>query len=511
MAGTGMGWTQGLLVLAIIAALGLASCGSSGVETTSIPAATILENPDQYIGHAEELRITGNQSSTLYLHSTPAPPTPTRQRPETLTRTYQVRAGDTLTGIAAATGISVEMLMRVNGLSNADMLSAGQILQLTLEAQHQGPGTLLIPDSELVYGPSFTSFDVAQATTGYPGPFPSTVESFEGISRSAAELVELTSLRYSIGPRVLLTLLEMESGWLSNPNPSVTALLYPMGYQANGYDGLGRQLAWAADNLNMGFYGWLEERVWSYPLADGNYVEIDLNANAGTVAIQRFLALDATDYATLLQRIETFRATYQRLWGDPFAYAVEPLLPPTVQAPVLALPWPEQETWYLTGGPHGGWGSGSSWSAVDFVTGERYLGCAMSQQWVTAAIAGTVIFSEQGMVFQDLDEDGFVGSGWTLLYMHIGSDGRVAAGTKLALGDPVGHPSCEGGYSDASHLHIARRYNGVWIAAEHSRWPLVLGGWTSGNGTAEYEGTLNRGDTVKVAAETWADLNAISH
>lgn len=511
MAGTGIKWVQGLLVLAIMATLSLASCGSSNLEYTSIPAATVLADPDNFIGHPEELQIAAGQNSASYLYATPAPPTPTRQRPEVLTRTYQVRSGDTLTGIAAATGISVEILMRINGLSNADMLSAGQVLQLSLEAEYQGPGTPLIPDSELVYSPSFASFDVAQATANFPGPFSSAVESFEAISRSGAELVELTSLRYSVGPRVLLTLLEMESGWLSNPAPSATALLYPMGYQASGYDGLGRQLAWAADNLNVGFYGWLEESMWSYPLADGSHVEVALNANAGTVAVQRFLALHAPSYEILLQRLETFRATYRQLWGDPFDYAVEPLLPATLQAPTLSLPWSVKETWYLTGGPHGGWGSGSSWAAVDFVTGERYLGCAMSQQWVTAAIAGTVVFSDQGMVFQDLDEDGFVGSGWTLLYMHMGSDGRVAVGTQLTPGDPIGHPSCEGGYSDASHLHLARRYNGVWIAAQHPRWPLVLGGWSAGNGTAEYEGTLTRGNAVKVAAETWAELNAISH
>ncbi len=513
----GKRWQQ-LIFVAILLVTATTSCGSSVSNQETIPASTILANPDQYIGQPAGPANPVNQSAGLVVKTTPALPnptpglpTPTRQRPEMLTRTYQVRPGDTLTGIAAASGLSVEMLMRVNGLSNADTLAAGQVLKLALEAEHQGPTTSLIPDSELVYSPAFAGFSVAQATADYPGPFSSATDSFEAISRTGPELVELTALRYSVGPRVLLTLLEMESGWLSNPSPPAAALLYPMGYEVKGYDGLGRQLAWAADMLNAGFYGWLEERLWSYPLADGSYVEIPLEVNAGSVAVQRFLALSAPDYPTFLQRLEAFSSTYRRLWGNPFAYAIEPLLPATLQAPALTLPWSSKETWYLTGGPHGGWGSGSSWAAVDFVTGEQFLGCAISKQWVTAVTAGTVVFSEQGMVLQDLDSDGFIGSGWTLLYMHMGSDGRVAVGTKLAAGDPVGHPSCEGGYSDASHLHFARRYNGVWIAAEHARWPLVLGGWTAGNGTAEYEGTLIRGGAVKVAAETWGEINAISH
>ena len=510
MVQSGMRLRSGVLTAVLLAVM-LAGCGAP-VAPEPIPAATVLADPDRFIGHPEGLPVPApaDKNAAPALYPTPLPPTPTRQRPEVLTRTYTVRAGDTLSGIAAAVGMPVDMLMRINGLSNANMLSVGQVLKLSLEAQHQGPTTLLIPDSELVYGPAFASFDVAQATADFPGPFVNAVESFEFISRTGAELVELTALRYSVGPRVLLTLMEMESGWLTNPAPAPTALLYPLGYQRDGFDGLARQLAWAANNLNAGFYGWLEERVWTYPLADGAHVEIALNVNAGTAAVQRFLALGAPSYEVFVQRLETFSAVYRRLWGDPFAYAVEPLLP-TSPAPTLTLPWPKGEVWYFTGGPHGGWDSGSSWAALDFVTGERFLGCAVSKQWVTAAASGRVVFSEQGMVLQDLEGDDFVGSGWALLYMHIASDGRVAEGTLLATGDPIGHPSCEGGFSNASHLHFARRYNGVWMAAEHPRWPLVLSGWTAGNGKSDYEGTLTRGGAVKVAAETWADLNAISH
>lgn len=509
MVPTGIRWLQGVTAAVLLVSL-LAGCGQAATDHAPISAATVLADPDSFIGQPEGLAAPGDKNAAPILYPTPLPPTPTRQRPEVLTRTYTVRAGDTLSNVAAAVGMPMDVLMRINALSNADMLAVGQVLVLSLEAQHQGPATLLIPDSELVYGPAFAGFDVAQATVSFPGPFSSTVESFEYLSRTGAELVELTALRYSVGPRVLLTLLELEGGWLSNPAPAATALLYPLGYQVDGWHGLGRQLAWAANILNAGFYGWLEERLWTYPLADGSYVEIPLNVNAGTLAVQRFLAMDAPSYEVFLQRLETFKITYRQLWGDPFAYAVEPLLPATLQAPVLILPWAKAETWHFTGGPHGGWDSGSSWAALDFVTGERYLGCALSKQWVTAAATGPVVFSDQGMVFQDLDRDGFVGSGWTLLYMHIAADGRVAEGTSLAVGDPVGHPSCEGGFSDASHLHFARRYNGVWIAAEHPRWSLALSGWVAGNGSVDYQGTLTRGSTVKVAAETWADVNAIA-
>jgi membrane-bound lytic murein transglycosylase D len=45
-------------------------------------------------------------------------------------RIYRVRSGDTLSGIAAAHGTSVATLMRLNGLSRANRLRRGQVLQM---------------------------------------------------------------------------------------------------------------------------------------------------------------------------------------------------------------------------------------------------------------------------------------------------------------------------------------------------------------------------------------------
>jgi hypothetical protein len=43
----------------------------------------------------------------------------------------------------------------------------------------------------------------------------------------------------------------------------------------------------------------------------------------------------------------------------------------------------------------------------------------------------------------------------------------MACGGRDAVktGDRIGHPSCEGGAANATHVHIARRYNGEWIPA----------------------------------------------
>lgn len=115
------------------------------------------------------------------------------------------------------------------------------------------------------------------------------------------------------------------------------------------------------------------------------------------------------------------------------------------------------------------------------------------------------------MVLQDLDGDGDLGTGWVILYMHIASQNRVAAGTWVEAGDRIGHPSCEGGVSSASHLHLARRLNGVWIPTDHSQWPMLLSGWVPIPGDKAYSGTLVRDEEVRRSCECWEAVNAVTH
>jgi murein DD-endopeptidase MepM/ murein hydrolase activator NlpD len=108
-----------------------------------------------------------------------------------------------------------------------------------------------------------------------------------------------------------------------------------------------------------------------------------------------------------------------------------------------------------------------------------------------------VIRSGNGVVVQDLDDDGLEQTGWTVLYLHISSNQRVPEGTYLQAGERIGHPSCEGGVSNGTHLHLARRYNGEWIPADGDL-PFDLDGWISSGGTGAYDGYLTRdGQTVE--------------
>ena len=108
--------------------------------------------------------------------------------------------------------------------------------------------------------------------------------------------------------------------------------------------------------------------------------------------------------------------------------------------------------------------------------------------------------SETGMVVLDLDGDGDERTGWDVFYLHIGSDGRVPAGVHLKQGDPIGHPSCEGGESTGTHVHLARKYNGEWMPASGTL-GFNLEGWVANSSGEAYKGYLQRYGSTITACE----------
>jgi hypothetical protein len=244
-------------------------------------------------------------------------------------------------------------------------------------------------------------------------------------------------------------------------------------------------------------------------LNDGSVVPIDPTINAGTAAVQSFFStLD--DHAAWDHDVTAFGLfqTYFFLFGNPFDLSLEPLTPPGMIQPSLELPFEPGVTWAFTGGPHGAWDGGSAWGALDFAPPD-VLGCAVSEEWVTSAGTGFIVRSSDGAVVQDLDGDGLEQTGWNLLYMHVFAQDRINAGAYAYAGDRIGHPSCEGGVSNAAHLHLARKYNGEWIPAD-TNLPFVLSGWSSAGDGQEYGGFLKRGASVLEAVEGSAELNQIT-
>jgi hypothetical protein len=314
---------------------------------------------------------------------------------------------------------------------------------------------------------------------------------------------------YSVNPRLLVALVEYRSGWVTNSVPQNVD--YPLGNYDNYYAGLYKQLAWAANNLNRGYYLWRVGAISTLSLSDGTYVPLDPTINAGTAGVQYFLSLfnSRSGWDSDVSLLGLFQ-TYNELFGYPFDYDIVHLLPSSLVQPPMQLPFEAGATWSFTGGPHGGWDSGSAWAALDFAPPGEAAGCTPSEAWVVAGTNGLIVRAENGAVIQDLDNDGYEQTGWTILYMHIESRDRVEPNTYVYVGDKIGHPPRERGFANGTHVHLARRYNGEWIPADGNL-PFNLEGWISSGNGVEYDGSLTRGDKVVEAWEgVYENLNQIS-
>ncbi len=442
---------------------------------------------------------------------TPTPDAPRRlPTPRREANQYVVQPGDVLGDIARRYGVSLEALKQANSIHDENRISAGQTLLIPPpEAGPPGPAFKIIPDSELVYGPASALFDLEAFIQEQGGYLASYTQQMDGESLSGAEILARVARNYSVNPRLLLAILEYRSHWVTRADPDPATLDYPLGFVVPDQPGLYRQLTWAADELNRGYYLWRVGAVGAWVLGDGNIVPIDPTLNAGTAGVQNMLSKLNTRPAWDADVSETgLFQTYSLLFGNPFRFALEPLLPPSLSQPRLDLPFEPGTIWAFTGGPHAAWDSGSAWAALDFAPADTE-GCSPSAAWVLAVADGFIVRAANGAVVQDLDGDGYEQTGWNVLYMHIAVQDRIPPGTYAYAGDPIGHPSCEGGIANAAHLHLARKYNGEWIPADGPL-PFVLGGWVSSGTGVPYNGYLKRGGIVLEAAEGFSPLNQIS-
>lgn len=443
-------------------------------------------------------------------HPSPTPDAPrVLPTPRADAETYVVQPGDTLDTIAQTYGIGIEALIQANDLSDANILEIGQILIIPApQMSAVGSSFKIIPDSELVYGPASALFDIEGFIRERNGFLASFGQEVNGEYLSAAQIIEMVAQNYSVNPRLLLALIEHRSGWVDSAAPFQTD--YALGIADPNRFGLYLQLTYAANELNRGYYLWRANAVSTWVLADGTVVPIEAGINAGTAGVQNLFAkLD--DRVTWVTDVDVFGLyqTYFFLFGSPFDLAVDPIVPAWLHQPRLALPFERGVPWVYTGGPHGAWADGSAWAALDFAPVADVQGCFQSDDWVTALTDGLIIRTGDGQVVQDIDGDGYEQTGWVILYMHIEARDRIEPGTRVKGGDRIGHPSCEGGLSNATHVHIARKYNGEWIFADGPI-PFVMDGWTASSAGVEYDGYLTRGEIRLEALEGITEMNMIT-
>ncbi len=411
---------------------------------------------------------------------------------------YYTQAGDTLTVVAARFGVEADKINSPDGsIPDTGLLTPNTLLIIPHMLINTTSSIKLLPDSELVYSPSAVDFDIVDYVD-QAGGYLSTYREWLGSTQwtSGAEIVQRIAIENSINPKLLLALIEYQGGWVDGQPANVKQEDYPLGKVDLSLKGLYSQLAWAVNQLSVGYYGWREGWVTEIKFSDGISARLAPDLNSGTVALQYFFAQinDTPAWLGALDTTSGLPAVYNRMFGNPWVRAMdyEPLYPPNLTQPDLILPFLIGQIWSYTGGPHGAWEREGARAAVDFAPGSAEPGCTESNAWVVASAPGLIVRVGNGVVMEDLDGDGNEQTGWDILYMHV-NDLKVGVGDWVETSDYLGHPSCEGGIATGTHVHIARKFNGEWIAADGPL-PFVLSGWVVHAGKMPYEGTMSKGD-----------------
>jgi len=500
--------------IAICLLLPLSSCRSTAISRKLTSTATPTRaNPtikatgvtDTANPAPEQPLTVINTPATSSLIPTFDPPTPAA----TQRSYYLIQSGDSLPVVAARFQLSEQELTFNNHNVESGYLPAGEKIWLpdgtTIFAEIEP----FMPDSEFLYSPSAVDFDVAAYLSIAGGFFASHQEYLRSSGwTSAADIIQRVALENSINPRFLLSILEYETqAVFGQPGENIN-IEYMLGNEDFHRKGFYLQLSWLADQLSVGYYGWRAGTLMEIQVIDGTMYRPSPYLNAGSVGLIYYYAQKHV-LAQLVEYVDPERGLpglHASMFGDPWPRAaeVEPLLPPGLSQPLMQLPFEVGKLWSYTSGPHPAWEKNGALAALDFAPASAESGCVSSKAWVTAVADGMVVRTGAGIVIQDIDplpgqeSDGLEQTGWVILYMHIEERERIESGTRLKAGDRIGHPSCEGGPANGTHVHIARKFNGEWILAGGPI-PFILDGWVAIAGDKPYEGILENGSQIRTA------------
>lgn len=415
---------------------------------------------------------------------------------------YTAQTGDTLPALAARFNTTIEEILTANPQipRDATTMPPGMPMHIPIYflALWANPFKI-IPDHAFINGPTVIGFNTAAFIESQPGWLKEYNVYASGKWRNGAEMVDFVALNYSVNPRLLLAILEYQGGALTQPEPPVKKNL--LGLKRKYWESPYLQLVLAANVLNNGYYGWRVGKKLEFEETNGILIRPDPWQNAGSVAIQYYFSriFSGDEYTRAVGPLgltQIYTNFFGSQWEDQTV-----LIPGSLQQPELLLPFPYDQVWSYTGGPHTGWGTGEPLAAIDFAPPVALEGCRVEDKNTALAMAdGLIARSSVNGVALDLDKDGDERTGWVIFYLHLATRERAPLGAELKAGDPIGYPSCEGGRSTGAHEHIARKYNGEWIVAD-SAIPFNIDGWVVHNGSREYLGTLTKGGATVIACE----------
>lgn len=272
----------------------------------------------------------------------------------------------------------------------------------------------------------------------------------------------------SISPRVLLTLIDLQSQLISQPD--LTLLQQPLAGLSNA-DGFSAQLQDVADQLAT--------RLYQREAAVSEF------ATAPAAALSYLFGVDSSKDAAVSQlqadQLSAFNQRYQQLFAESYLQAPDTSSDSSTQnittlaGPAngfLQFPFPLGQSWHV-GGAHTNTGSGNyPMSSLDMSIGGGW-GSNQSNTWVAASAAGS--FKRHSSCFAEVVHSG----GWSTTYYHL-MNIQYNTGANVAKNNKIANPAntkaqalCNGGASTGPHQHWSLKQNGSWVHLN----TVYLSGW----------------------------------
>jgi hypothetical protein len=301
----------------------------------------------------------------------------------------------------------------------------------------------------------------------------------------------------SISPRVLLALMEQQSGVLRNPNQSAKQMAQPFATLSAKQD-FASQLQDVADQLATRLY------------REPQHAAATEFSNIQPASALDFLFTSPTTKqlpqlqdAKQTAAANSFSNIYRQLFAEDFIperHQSESLLdedtPVILAGPAngfLQFPFPLGQSWHV-GGAHTNTGSGNyPMSSLDMSQGGGW-GSNQSGRWVAASAAGN--FKRHSSCFAEVVHSG----GWSTTYYHLmniqyNTGATVSKNTKIANpANTKGQALCNGGASTGPHQHWSLKQNGSWTHLNGvyvSGWQITATGSSYDTNCSRYYLTKN--------------------
>jgi murein DD-endopeptidase MepM/ murein hydrolase activator NlpD len=323
-------------------------------------------------------------------------------------------------------------------------------------------------DRRLTYEPGFYAIQIQAFLDGQPGPLKGIIVPVGDRRHTFAEALTGQAVYYSVNPKIILALIELQSGLISESQPTADQFAWAVGFRGdNGRRrGLQAQVRWAVKEMLYARRDYPQRVALTF--AGGHMAPPSEGMTLAEYVLARVLA-PTTVPERLPVLMERFRATYTRLFDDP---RISPADWSSPSPPFLTRPIGKvvpTTSFFDHGGPflmrNSRDGVTTYWGRVETDPIFAYNGhdgwdyAAAPPERALAAADGVVVFAgnaDDGCATRAVvidHENDYRTLYWHLHRVDVAIGERVARGQSIGI---IGNTGCSSG----PHLHFGVQYLG---------------------------------------------------